>query len=172
MRSRENRSRSISRYRRRERRRRKWSYRPRAGRSESHRCRLNAGVNPIRMQANIETPGALDLSIAVRTNGAGELHVDQAVMLRRPKALYVSVDPPNIDNALPGALTAAQFEVTRTDGIENTNFADYQLIVLNNWDLEKIAAPRKADLEKYVKQGGGLLVVGGERNVYDLKKKT
>ena len=133
---------------------------------------LNAGVNPIRMQANIETAGALDLSIAVRTSGAGELHVDQAVMLRRPKALYVSVDPPNIDNALPGALTAAQFEVTRTDGIENTNFADYQLIVLNNWDLEKIPAPRKADLEKYVKQGGGLLVIGGERNVYDLKKKT
>ena len=31
---------------------------------------LNAGVNPIRMQANIETPGALDLSIAVRTKGA------------------------------------------------------------------------------------------------------
>jgi Ca-activated chloride channel homolog len=133
---------------------------------------LNAGVNPIRMQANMETAGALDLSIAVRTSGAGELHVDQAVMLRRPKALYVSVDPPNIDNALPGALAAAQFEVTRTDGIEKTNFADYQLIVLNNWDLEKIAAPRKADLEKYVKQGGGLLVIGGERNVYDLKKKT
>ena len=93
-------------------------------------------------------------------------------MLRRPKALYVSVDPPNIDNALPGALTAAQFEVTRTDGLENTKFADYQLIVLNNWDLEKIAAPRKVDLENYVKQGGGLLVIGGERNVYDLKKKS
>jgi len=132
---------------------------------------LNAGVNPIRMQANIETAGALDLSIAVRTSGAGELHVDQAVMLRRPKVLYVSVDPPNIDNALPGALSAAQFEVTRADGIDNTNFADYQLVVLNNWDLEKIAAPRKADLEKYVKQGGGLLVIGGERNVYDQKKK-
>jgi len=27
-------------------------------------------------------------------------------------------------------------------------------------------------LEKYVKQGGGLLVIGGERNVYDLKKKS
>ena len=133
---------------------------------------LNAGVNPIRMQANIETPGALDLSIAVRTSGAGEIHVDQAVMLRRPKALYVSVDPPNIDNALPGALAAAQFEVTRIDGIETTKFTDYQLIVLNNWDLEKITPSRKVDLEKYVKQGGGLLVVGGERNVYDLKKKS
>ena len=72
----------------------------------------------------------------------------------------------------PERLAAAQFEVTRANDIADTNFADYQLVVLNNWDLEKIAAPRKADLEKYVKQGGGLLVIGGERNVYDLKKKS
>lgn len=133
---------------------------------------LGAGINPIRMHTSLETPGALDLTVAVRTKGAGEVQVDQAVMLRRPKALYVSTDTPAIDNALPGALAAAQFEVTRVDNITSTNFADYQLLVLNNWDLEGIPAPRKADLEKYVKQGGGLLVIGGERNVYDLKKKT
>ena len=133
---------------------------------------LGAGVNPIRMHASLETPGALDLTIAVRTKGAGDLQVDQAVMLRKPKALYVSGDPAGLDNALPGALSTAQFEVTRADDIEGANFADYQLVLLNNWDLEKITAQRKADLEKYVKQGGGLLVIGGERNVYDLKKKS
>ncbi len=133
---------------------------------------LNAGVNPIRMHTSLDTPGALDLSIAVRTKTGGELRVDQAVILRRPKALYVSEDPAGIDNHLPGALAAAQFDVTRAADLGDTNFADYQLLVLNNWDLEKIPTPRKEDIEKYVKQGGGLLVVGGERNVYDEKKKT
>jgi Ca-activated chloride channel homolog len=132
---------------------------------------LSAGVNPIRMHTSLETPGALDLSIAVRTKSGGELRVDQAVILRRPRVLYVSEDPAGIDSHLPGALAAAQFEVTRATDLGNLNFADYQLLVLNNWDLEKIAEPRKDDLEKYVKQGGGLLVVGGERNVYDEKKK-
>jgi Ca-activated chloride channel family protein len=133
---------------------------------------LGGGINPIRMHASLETPGALDLTIAVRTQSAGAVQVDQAVMLRRPKALYVSEDPAGVDNALPGALAAAQFEVTRANDILATNFADYQLLVLNNWDLEKMPLPRKEDLEKYVKQGGGLLVIGGERNVYDQKKKV
>ena len=31
---------------------------------------------------------------------------------------------------------------------------------MNNWDLEKIAAARKSEIEQYVKQGGGLLVIG------------
>ena len=39
-------------------------------------------------------------------------------------------------------------------------------MVLDNWDLESIPASRKAEIEKYVKQGGGLLVIGGERNMY------
>lgn len=132
---------------------------------------LNAGINPIRMHTSLETPGALDLSIAVRTQSGGELRVDQAVIMRRPKVLYVSEDPAGIDSHLPGALAAAQFEVTRATDLGTPNFADYQLLVLNNWDLEKIPAARKEDIEKYVRQGGGLLVVGGERNVYDEKKK-
>ena len=133
---------------------------------------LGAGINPIRMHASLETPGALDLTIAVRTQGAGNVQVDQAVMLRRPKALYVSEDPAAIDNALPAALAAAQFEVTRTNDIAGNNLADYQLVLLNNSNLENIPAPSKADIEKYVKQGGGLLVIGGEHNVYDQKKKS
>ena len=86
--------------------------------------------------------------------------------------MYVSQDPEGIDNALPGALAAAQFEVTRSNELAHTNLPDYQLVILNNWDLEKIPVARKGELEKYVKQGGGLLVIGGERNVYDEKKKV
>ena len=130
---------------------------------------LAAGVNPVQMHANLNTPGALDLSIALRPIGGAstsELRYDQAVMLKRPKLLYVSQDPENIDAHLTGALQSAQFEVTRVTGLDSVAFSDYQSVVLNNWDLEHIADARKSDLEKYVREGGGLLIIGGEQNVY------
>ena len=51
------------------------------------------------------------------------------------------------------------------------NLADYQLVIFNNWDLETIPPTRKDEIEKYVKQGGGLLVIGGERNMYQEDKE-
>ena len=133
---------------------------------------LAAGLNPVKMRASLETPGALDLSINVRTKGAGELHVDQAIMMRKPKALYVSSDPVGIDGHLPAALASAQFEVERIADLGETKLTNYQFVVLNNQDLEAIPEPRKNDIERYVKQGGGLLVIGGERNIYNDKKKV
>jgi Mg-chelatase subunit ChlD len=46
------------------------------------------------------------------------------------------------------------------------------MVVFNNWDLEAIPASRKEAFEKFVKDGGGLLVIGGERNVYREEKKV
>ncbi len=40
-------------------------------------------------------------------------------------------------------------------------------MVLNNLDLEALPASRKDEMESFVKQGGGLLVIAGERNVYN-----
>ena len=63
---------------------------------------LVAGENPLRLHASLNTPGALDLSLAIRAQGAGEIHFDQAVMLRRPKILYVSADTADGEFALAG----------------------------------------------------------------------
>ena len=133
---------------------------------------LHAGTNPLRLHASLNTPGALDLAIAIRAVGAGEVHFDQAIMLRRPKLLYVSQDAPNVDSHLTATLTAAQFDVQRVSDFNNANLSDYQLVVFNNWDLEGMLASRKDDIEKYVKQGGGVLVIGGERNMYLEGKKV
>src|SRR6202023_3755003 len=67
---------------------------------------------------------------------------------------------------------SAQFDVQRVVEFIATNLDDYQLVIFNNWDLESIPASRKDELEKYVKQGGGLLVIGGERNMYQDGKKV
>lgn len=127
---------------------------------------LAAGENPMRMHASLNTPGALDLSVAIRAPQAGEVRVDQAVTLRQPKVLYVTGDEANMNTHLTSTLAAAQFDVHKTGEFATEKLDDYQLLVLDNWDLEDVPAPRKAEVEKYVQQGGGLLVVGGERNMY------
>ncbi|HTS75894.1 MAG TPA: VWA domain-containing protein [Bryobacteraceae bacterium] len=134
---------------------------------------LASGETPIRMHASLNTPGALDLSIAVRAQSAGEVRVDQAVTLRQPKVLYVTGDSPNTNSHLMSTLAAAQFDVQRSSEFSNQNLSDDQLVVLDNWDLESVPAERKAEVEKYVQHGGGLLVIGGERNMYvEDKEKT
>jgi Ca-activated chloride channel family protein len=132
---------------------------------------LQAGENPVRLHAALNTPGALDLSIAIRSGNEGEVRYDQAVMLRRPKILYVSQDAGTVDSHLSATLAAAQFDIDRVQDFTTGDLTPYQLIIFNNWDLEAILPARKEELEKYVKQGGGLLVIGGERNVYAEGKK-
>jgi Ca-activated chloride channel homolog len=136
---------------------------------------LQAGENPVRLHAALNTPGALDLSIAIRGSlgnpGEGDVRYDQAVMLRRPKVLYVSQDAGTVDSHLSATLAAAQFDIDRVNDFTSGDLTPCQLIIFNNWDLEAILPARKEELEKYVKQGGGLLIIGGERNVYAEGKK-
>jgi uncharacterized membrane protein len=84
--------------------------------------------------------------------------------------LFVSQDPPGTEAHLLKTLEAGQFEMERAASLPARKLDDYQLLVFNNWNLESIPEPRKAEIEQFVQQGGGLLVIGGERNVYVEKK--
>jgi Ca-activated chloride channel family protein len=75
-------------------------------------------------------------------------------------------------NEFGPTLAAAQFDVDRTADPSHGSLADYQLVVLNNLDLESLPAARKDEIEKFVQQGGGLLVIAGERNIYAENKKV
>ena len=50
-------------------------------------------------------------------------------------------------------------------------FDEYQLVIFNNWDMESVPPPRKQALEKFVQEGGGLLWIAGEHNVYVENKR-
>lgn len=130
------------------------------------------GENRIRAHATLTASGAVDVAVSLRAKALGELRFDQAVTLRRPKLLYVSQDPPNTESNFLEALQAAQFDVQRATELPQTKAGAKDLVVLNNIDIEKIPAARKQDLENFVKQGGGLLIIGGEKNVYPERKKT
>ena len=51
------------------------------------------------------------------------------------------------------------------------SLSDYQMLVFNNWDVDALPLPRKEQIEKFVRDGGGLLVIGGERNIYREEKE-
>jgi Mg-chelatase subunit ChlD len=127
---------------------------------------LEQGDNQVRVHASLSEVGALNLSGVIRAGPSGEIRFDRAVTLRRPKVLYISQDPAGTEAHLMQTLAAAQFEVERTSDPLHGTLANYQLVVLNNLDLEALASSRKDEIEKFVQQGGGLLVIGGERNVY------
>jgi uncharacterized membrane protein len=131
---------------------------------------LQPGSNQLRVQASLTTTGAVDLGGRLSSPELGEVRFAQAIALRRPRLLMVSDDPPGTGTHLLKTLEAAQFQVEQVDGLPARGLEDYQLIVLNNQNLEALQPARKAAIESFVKQGGGLVVIGGERNVYVDKK--
>ena len=135
------------------------------------RVDLNAGTNQVRAHASVNAAGAIELAGRVSAPGLGEVHFESALTLRRPRVLLVSNDPDDAEAHLMRTLEANQFEVTHAPAGPPDALNDYQLAIFNNWDMESIPAPRKAALEEFVKQGGGLLLIAGDRNVYVEKQE-
>ena len=135
------------------------------------RVDLTSGTNRFRAHASVNAAGAIELAGRVSAPGLGDVHFESALTLRRPRVLLVSKDPAEAEEHLMRTLEANQFDVTRAPAGPPDMLADYQLAIFNNWDMESIPAPRKAALEEFVKQGGGLLLIAGDRNVYVEKKE-
>ena len=141
------------------------------GKSIGHgNVQLGAGENHLRMQASVNSTGAIAIAGKVSANGLGEARFEDAVTLRRPKALLVSNDPPDSQTHIQRVLEANQFETTTASGAVPDKLDDYQLVIINNWDAESIPDAQKAEIENYVKRGGGLAWIAGEHNVYVDKK--
>ncbi|HKA00977.1 MAG TPA: VWA domain-containing protein [Candidatus Solibacter sp.] len=131
---------------------------------------LAAGMNRLRLQASVNSIGAIALAGRISANGLGETRFEDSVTMRSPRVLFVSKDPTASEEHLLRALHANQFEVQQAPGGVPAKLDDFQLIVINNWDMESIPANAKTALEEYVKKGGGLMWIAGERNVYVEKK--
>ena len=127
---------------------------------------LDSGANRVRVNASLSTAGAIDLTGSIRSEGLGEVRFAQVLPLRRPRLLFVSLDPPGTEEHLFRVLEAGRFAVERATELPPGDLPAYQLVVLNNWNLEAVPPAGKERLEAFVRQGGGLLVIGGERNIY------
>ena len=131
---------------------------------------LVPGPNRLRLQATVNSVGAVALA------GENLRRQSRRNALRRRRHAAASPRPagfarPRRQRAAPAA--HARGQPVRSRGIARWHpekLDDYQLVVVNNWDMGAIPAARKAALEDFVKQGGGLLWIAGERNVYVEKK--
>src|SRR6266849_10898946 len=137
----------------------------------SSRVEIEPGLNHFRVHASVSTVGAVDLAGKISAAGLGEARFEQAVTLRHPQVLLITQDPAGTEKHLLKTLEANQFEVRRISNGPSDDLSQFQLIVFNNWDLESLSVPQKNSVEEFVKQGGGLLWIGGERNVY-VENKT
>lgn len=133
---------------------------------------IEPGLNSVRVHTSLNVTGAVEITGVVRSPGMGDVRWQQALTLRRPKILFASTDPAGTEKHLLDALGAAQFDVVRSADAVTPKLNSYQIVALNNVDLENLPPPRKDELERYVKEGGGLLVIAGERNVYKENKKV
>jgi Mg-chelatase subunit ChlD len=133
---------------------------------------LQAGRNRVRVQVALNTPGAIDVAGVVKSEGLGDVRFAQSVALRLPKALFVTQDPAGSEKDFMDVLSAGRFDVTTTSTLDGQKLDDFQILILNNLDLEAISLERKDRVEQWVKQGGGLLVIGGERNTFNEAKKV
>ncbi len=136
----------------------------------ANQVQLGEGVNHLRLQANVNAAGAIALAGKISAPGLGEARFEDAVTLRKPRALFITHDPAESETHLEHVLASNQFEIDKSpDGVPE-KLDGYQLILVNNWNEESIPADRKAELEDFVKKGGGLVWIAGERNVYNDKK--
>ncbi|MGA2113985.1 MAG: VWA domain-containing protein, partial [Bryobacteraceae bacterium] len=127
---------------------------------------LDPGVNHLHLDASVNSAGAIALAGTIAAAGLGQARFENAVTLRGPRVLVVSRDPAPSEAHLAHILEANQFTIDRAPGGVPDKLDAYQLVVLNNWDMEQIPPERKDALETYVKRGGGLLWIAGEHNVY------
>lgn len=125
---------------------------------------LNEGQTLVRVWAQLDAVGATLISGAVSAEGLGELHFQGTMTLRRPKALLISGDDES--GHLEPVLAAAGFEVERASGNLPPQIGDFHLIVANNLDLEQWPDKDKSSAERFVREGGGFLLIAGENNLY------
>ncbi len=128
---------------------------------------LHQGVNQIRIYTRLKSSGSTLLSGHVSGfHGEVNLPFEGVVKLSKAKVLYISDDPAGADNNLLTAFTHADYDVRFNKHLSAPELSEDQLVVLNNQDLNNISATGKRSLAKYVEDGGGLLLIGGERQVY------
>ncbi len=132
------------------------------GRSQ---VRLKAGPSIVRVWAQLDTPGSTLIHGTISCP-LGELTFQGTTTLRRPKMLLLSSDAPESDRHLLQILSAAGYEVERSGGALPDSLELFHLVVANNQDFEHWPQAQKQRLERFVRQGGGFLLIAGEKNLY------
>lgn len=132
---------------------------------------LNGGVTQVHVRTRINTSGATTVGGRLALRNGASVAFEQALNLKRAQVLYLSHDPTSSGKNFLQALSQAEFDVKTDPRLLDSSLNVFQLVVLNNLDLRAISKEQKERLEEYVKNGGGLLLIGGEKQAYKEKKQ-
>ena len=110
-------------------------------------------MNHLRLQASVNTVGAIAMAGKISAGDLGEARFEDSVTLRSPRVLLVSHDPPASEEHILRALQANQFEVQQAPGGVPAKLDDFQLVVINNWDMESIPLHREGRARRIREEG-------------------
>ncbi len=132
-------------------------------------ARLSEGRHAVTARARIESPGATLLEGRLDAGESGELRFAASVSIRTPRALLVSPDTPDQNAPLGSVARAAGFELDLAASalaVSAQDLLDYDVVVCSNADFEAWPDAVKERLAAFVRDGGGFLLIAGERNLY------
>lgn len=134
-------------------------------------ARLAPGGNLLRLRARLETPGSALIQGEIAAPAHDPIPFAGVVSLREPRALLVSRNQRGQEPHLEPVMEAAGFEVTRAASLEAAGSLrsardNYEVIIAENQDFEAWPASAKSQMEEFVRQGGGFLLIAGENNLY------
>ena len=130
---------------------------------------LPRGRSSVTARARIESPGATLVEGLLRAGSSGELRFAGSVSIRQPRALLISSDTLEQNAPLAEVLQAAGFELesaSKAEVLLGSEGADYDLVLCSNEDFGSWPEAVKERLAAFVREGGGFLLIAGERNLY------
>ena len=135
----------------------------------SEEVHLGPGTSVVTARARIESPGTTLIEGRLTTSEDTEVRLVGAVSIRQPRALLISSDTEEQNLALTRVVQAAGFELDQASGARSLtpeSVTEYDVILASNEDFEAWPATVKRQLAEFVRQGGGFLLIAGERNLY------
>ena len=135
----------------------------------SQAVRLPAGTSTVTARAKIELPGATLVEGILSADDGSETRFAGAVSIRQPRALLISSDTVEENAPLESVMQAAGFELVRaraSAALMADDEAGYDIVACSNEDFEAWPASLKERLGAFVQDGGGFLLIAGERNLY------
>ena len=137
-----------------------------SGKGQAQSLHLRQGRNLIHAQQRTETTGPLVVSGEVAASGLRAVHFERLLQVSRARVVYVARDPSGLEGNLLRSLRVNGADITQKSKLGPDSLQGVQLLVLSNQDLPALTDVEKDQIAQYAKDGGGLLLLGGEAHPY------
>ncbi|HWW52011.1 MAG TPA: VWA domain-containing protein [Verrucomicrobiae bacterium] len=124
---------------------------------------LRSGSNPVDLDARITGSGVKLMVVHVAGEGREQELFSQAITVRRPRVLYVAgADAPSAP--LLETLKLAEVDVETASVFPSAPGRDWDAVLFDNYPEQPLSPEENEALEQYVRTGGGLIFIAGDKN--------